>query len=105
MQGNVYKLGDFIVRTGKVRKGAVYRGLALEVSTSSSRISFDARDISTNIKICFSCELVAPTATPAYNQSLSLCICVCTSRPGGVSAFLQSGGRTRHDKRAHFVHR
>ncbi|CAM9494517.1 unnamed protein product, partial [Scytosiphon promiscuus] len=31
IEGNVYKLGDFMVRTGKVRKGAVYRGLAMEV--------------------------------------------------------------------------
>ncbi|CAM9685225.1 unnamed protein product, partial [Pylaiella littoralis] len=31
IEGNAYKLGDFIIRVGKCKKGAVYRGLAMEV--------------------------------------------------------------------------
>lgn len=30
-QGHAYRLGDFVMRVGSCRKGAVYRGLALEV--------------------------------------------------------------------------
>lgn len=33
VQGHAYLLGDFIVRVGQCRKGAVYRGLCLEVSS------------------------------------------------------------------------
>lgn len=34
-QGHAYRLGDFIVRVGKCKKGAVFRGLALEVRIRS----------------------------------------------------------------------
>lgn len=33
-QGQIYRLGDFIIRIGSCRKGAVFRGLALEVNMS-----------------------------------------------------------------------
>lgn len=34
VQGHAYRLGDFVVRVGKCKKGAVFRGLALEVIIS-----------------------------------------------------------------------
>lgn len=37
-KGHAYLLGDYIVRVGQCKKGAVYRGLCLEVSSKYSSL-------------------------------------------------------------------
>lgn len=88
MQGHVYQLGDFLIRVGSCRKGAVYKGLVLEVRNRIQRREFHLKRNHTSACI-------------VSHQSMSVFIfyatlvCCC---PGGVHANLSSRRWIGHDR-------